>query len=359
MGIRAHTFDLRMAGAVAAAVGGVALAVTLVTVSGAATPAGMVADGASVSSADSGSGAAGGQVNPDWTSANALFTQASSLSATSGDDKGVAISKQTTTGDDGIVLLRVFIPAYGAAGNLLLGDNRGFTSDPAEKASRADVAWNTATGQVAFIVNHSSVGPLLVSGAGSEGGAPPPVQIGDPISALSITDKGGAINHQTADDQPRSDNQIGVTSASSGLTIDLSLLNPLTNQWSVAGVNLGAWTVDQIATITQSAAGSYQLKLTGNGYPALEAYYYPHYASTASATTIARRSVEPYFVNRPLDTGGGEAALDSNSWVNCADTAPSSGVFECTNTVPQYKYVQYSKIPERPWDTSDTQSNAM
>lgn len=77
---------------------------------------------------------------------------------------------------------------------------------------------------------------------------------------------------------------------------------------------------------------------------------------------IAKRSVEPLFVNSGyLDTGGGEAALDSESWVHCQNTAADS--FRCANTM-QLSHANGARVPaspahEDPWTTTHDQTDAM
>jgi hypothetical protein len=319
-------------------------------------------DPSAASSASSATGTSGAAINPDWASLHALFT----ASPSSGDEEG--LYQATGTGDDGIVLLRVFIPAQNAAGNLLLGDDRGFTDDPSAPF-RAEVAWDTSTGKVAFVVRHSAVGPLLASMSAADNPSPP-LAMGDPIAALPILSGTDWNQAFAVRDQVRSDNRVGIdASAPSGeLHIRLSLLNPLTNSDYPPGFGLGAWSVDQEATLSKTAAGTYQLALAGNGYPALEAYYYPHYADTSAtggpSSVIAKRSVEPAFLGKPLDAGGGMAALDSNSWVQCADSAP--GAFRCQNTItttttinPEGSGATTITGSEPAWTTTDQQTSAM
>lgn len=295
--------------------------------------------------------------NPDWTSLNSLIS--GSAQTASGDAVSPMLRTGHQTGDDGIVLLRVFIPAQNAAGGLLLGDNRGFSDSPSQPF-RAELAWNTATGDARLVVTHSSAGPLMPGL--TEGN----VQMGDPIPALPITvePQNNWTQAFAVRDDNRSDNRIGIdpNTPADQLHAQLSLLNPLTNNF---GHTLGAWTVDQDATISRTAPGSYTLGLSGsNGYPAIEAYYYPHYSSTASSAVIAKRSVEPAFLNKPLDAGGGEAALDANSSVDCTDTGTD---LVCQNSITATTTINPGGTGTPTtitstgdsWTTSDQQSNAM
>ncbi|MEU3342329.1 hypothetical protein [Streptomyces sp. NPDC006668] len=295
--------------------------------------------------------------NPDWTTLDSLIS-GSALTA-SGDAVSPVLHTRHQTGDDGIVLLRVFIPAQNAAGGLLLGDNRGFSDSPSE-SSRAELAWNTATGDARLVVTHSSVGPLM---PGLTDGN---IQMDDPIPALPITvaPQDNWSQAFAVRDENRSDNRIGIdpNTPTDQLHTQLSLLNPLTNNF---GHTFGAWTVDQDATISRTAPGSYTLALSeSNGYPAIEAYYYPHYSSTAYSAVIAKRSVEPAFLNKSLDAGGGEAALDANSSVDCTDTGTD---LDCQNTITATTTINPGGTgtpttitsTADSWTTSDQQSNAM
>ncbi|MGW4896034.1 hypothetical protein ACWEQL_27835 [Kitasatospora sp. NPDC004240] len=224
------------------------------------------------------------------------------------------------TGDDGIVMLRVFIPHKYAAGPLLEGDNRGFTNDPSA-GSRATIVWNTATGDVAVTVSHSTR-------PDPDPATPQPLRFlaGEKtIPALGLTNTTSMDGAFAERDKVRFDNRVGLdpeSKTTGTLHARLSLLNSATNgQWWPA-FGQGAWSVDQEFTIAR-IGNTYRLtQLTGNGYPAIEAYYYPRYAadSAAQSTTLARRSVDPNFQHSAIDNGGGLAALDSNSWVTCTSS---------------------------------------
>ncbi|WP_225850184.1 hypothetical protein [Streptomyces sp. HPF1205] len=286
-------------------------------------------------------------VNPDWS---AFETLISGTARTSSDDAASPVlSTGHRTSDDGIVVLRVFIPAHSAAGGLLNGDDRGFSDSPSA-SYRAEFAWDVSTGQARLVVSHSSLSVGNVH-----------------IAALPLTvAPQNAWNQALAvRDRSRTDNRIGIdpNTPTGRLHVALSLLNPLTNRWG----DFGAWTVDQEATVTRTAPGTYQLALhQSNGYPAIEAYYYPHYANGPTSQVIAKRSVEPAFLGGHVDSGGGAAALDGNSLVDCADNA--RGDFQCQNTAPRTSTINpegsgevtiSSPNPEAPWTTSDQQDNAM
>src|SRR5262249_32460794 len=154
-----------------------------------------------------------------------------------------------------------------AAGGLLQGDDRGFSADPT-KSSRVVLAWNTATGQVTLKVSHSTIVSLNDNKiASTTPRAALPITATDMTQAFAVRDQARSANPSAID-----------TSAPAGaLHARLSVVNSLTNGWAVGPINVGAWSSDAELTITRTGPGIYQAtQLTGNGYPAIEAYYYPH-----------------------------------------------------------------------------------
>jgi hypothetical protein len=205
------------------------------------------------------------------------------------------------TGDDGILSMRWFIPAQTAAGGLLLGDNRGFNYLPsAAEKSRATLTWNTATGQVSLTILSST----LISG--------------QQITALPLSRKSSCASVTSSDLARRSTNDYFVGAEAGGLRVCLSLLNSLTNSIDVA-----SWSVDLSGTIlpanpSPAGAGGYKFNFLGNGYPAIEATYYPQ--GEESAHLLFQRRVDPG-VPLNVDAGGGMAALDLASWFRCVNDA--------------------------------------
>jgi hypothetical protein len=248
-------------------------------------------------------------VNPLWSQAyKVAFGAPPALAA-----HATYVKAAGATTDDGIVFVRLFIPYSTAAHDVMLGDDRGFSAAPGA-SSRGVLAWDTRTGQVSLTVTHST----LVGHNHRQ------------IMALPITTLPMSADfHQ---DQARFVNEIGLGSnaGSNNLMARISLLNPVTNPgW-------GAWSVDYTLTVTRTAANAYRLtKLTGNGYPAIEVYYYPHHiaANAPQADVIAKRSVDPQFVGAFGDKGGGGAAFDYFSWNNCG-YVPGTLTVRCANTVP-------------------------
>lgn len=309
-------------------------------------------------------------LNPLWEQAN---TFAFGGKHEQGDVWRTHPKAAGTTKDDGIVIFRVFIPHTFAAGAMLLGDDREFSADPTAK-SRGVVAWNTGNGDVSIGVSHSvwfSTRPNLSSI--SDGGLPPTTSL-EPLAALPLT-KGTDWNAAfAARDSVRWDNRFGIhdDSKSTGLLKGrISLLNPLTNGYGPPAFGLGAWSVDQEFVITRNDDGRYRLRLTGNGYPAVEAYFYPKYESEPQARSqvIAKRKVAPLFQGQPLDAGGGVAARDRVSWNECSYRTPTS--FECRNTAPYahhndgpfYNYLLWAEPSEqdwrKPWSTDSSAKAAL
>ncbi len=63
---------------------------------------------------------------------------------------------------NGIIVARFFIPGYNAAFGMLLGDNRGFSSNP-DAGYRMALAWDTETGKVTFSVTSSTESGKLLT----------------------------------------------------------------------------------------------------------------------------------------------------------------------------------------------------
>ncbi len=207
-----------------------------------------------------------------------------------------------------------------------------FSDDPSA-SSRAVLVWDIRSGNLALTVSHSTKG-------------------GDSDEKIAALPLDRSTLMDTAffwRDQTRSDNRFGLdpsTAQKGEPHIRLSLLNPLTNSMG----RMGAWSVDQELSITRAGDGTYQLtQLEGNGYLAIEAYYYPKYADEPDgrSESIARRSVAPTFQHDWWDEGGGRAAVDEESWNEC--TFPSPAVVRCSNR----------RKKGESWDTTTTQPNAL
>jgi hypothetical protein len=75
----------------------------------------------------------------------------------------------------------------------------------------------------------------------------------------------------------------------------------------------------QNAAAATTGSGGYAISMVGNGYPAVEAYYYPR--RQPGSQVLFRRRVDPDKLNsvtaRTIDSGGGVGALDRLSWFDC------------------------------------------
>lgn len=253
-------------------------------------------------------------INPWWVDANARGLAGRGAGASA---RGT-LNAAARTGDDGIVVLRGFIPHGLAAKGLLLGDGRTWSAAPAENArSRFVLTWNTATGAYAFQVLPTS----LRNGASVRA---LPVRI-RPIAQVDIGD----------DLRPQLANDIGVVAlGGGGLRVRAAAVNSVTN---VPGA---AWSVDVDLTIRPRRSGvpgsGYRIDTIGNGYPAIEALYYPRRAARATAESLYQRRIDPGVLRSPAgrfpDTGGGVAARNDVSWWSCGSLAVRTPGSVCTMT---------------------------
>ena len=98
-----------------------------------------------------------GQPAPPATAANYAAAMDRGFGVVPAGDQRVTVDTGVVTGDDGVVVTKFFIPAAKAAGGLLLGDERNWSSDPATAArSRFYVTWDVATGKASVTVTHST-----------------------------------------------------------------------------------------------------------------------------------------------------------------------------------------------------------
>ncbi len=289
----------------------------------------------------------------------------------------------------GIVLVRFFIPGKQAAGGLLEGDNHDFSTSPFAP-HRAALAWNTATGDVTVritkscrrgtegIIDARRAFTRLLGGVTQKSWLQKLAKLlsaPDCNAALPLKDVGKDYVFDHADER-RSTNLVHVDSSIADrlvgkLPVRLGILNSYTNAMPAP---LGAWSVDEDLVIEPSATttSGFAMTLVGNGYPAVEAAFYPDSGSPQVAT-IARRMIQaPHpsaisgisgyvggytgsvvgtaadglagtrFVGKPVggyvgeklgkvvgglvpaaaDGGGGDAALNRLSWAFCTTDTP-------------------------------------
>jgi len=230
-------------------------------------------------------------------------------------------------GDDGILVLRGFIPYPSAANGLLNGDARGFSSTPrlSSLGSRFYLTWELATGLVSLVVNPSTLRPLSTGFNSPE------------VAALPIVNE-CPVGH--ADGKARTTNDATVSGDNQGLHVCASMLNSVTNR-----VPATAWAADFFIDISPDSTvpGGYHVRAVGNGYPALEAYHYPRFREVAD--TLFLRRVDPEALGNPVDPGGGLAALDYFSWFSCVNNEAYAS--QCTwaaptRPVPQRHQFEYT-----------------
>lgn len=231
-----------------------------------------------------------------------------------GETRVTGYSGPRVPGRNGVVLIRYFIPSATAAGGLLKGDGRSFSSDPAAPY-RAALLWDPTSGRVDFRVAGSCRKGVLGFLFDSRKACKP---------ALELKTVGREEVFESSDSR-RATNLAWIGGAGAGdLDVRFSILNSYTN--SLPGF-AGAWSVDQTLTISQAPTPTgFALRAVGNGYPALEAWWVPDEAG-AVTQSIARRDVEHPHVAAykvPADRGGGDAALDRVSWATCESTADGS-----------------------------------
>lgn len=220
-----------------------------------------------------------------------------------------------TNGDDGVIVTKFFIPNAEAAGGLLRGDNRTFNNAPTSPSARAVLVWDVRSGRVSLVATPSELR----------------LPVSKTYRALRV-DKVSTPGQVTSSGEvaPWRWTNLAYARRTSegGLQAKISLLNSVTN---LTGV--GAWSVDFTATITRRPAGGYDFRLLGNGYPAVESYYYPRVAP--GRHTLFLRRVDPDKLRgigpSEVDAGGGVGAIDRASWFDCSST-PGGGSF-CDNLV--------------------------
>lgn len=224
-------------------------------------------------------------------------------------DRRAFVSTRSVTGDDGIAVLRLFIPSGSAGGRYLEGDARGFSSWPQAK-SRGILTWDTRSGAMSMLVTHSCRSKYVPVKERCKKALP--------LKVVSWEDAW----HKK--DRKRYDNRMALRPFANGFDVRLSLLNPYTN-----GQGKAAWSVDFEMKIKRAIDGRYRLEVLGNGYPAIELLYFPRNGARM-AYTQARRPVQPGMLTRArrlVDPGGGLGAYDQESWNIC--TQPSALTMSC------------------------------
>ncbi|MDO9410798.1 hypothetical protein [Patulibacter sp.] len=284
---------------------------------------------------------------PQAPATNALWqvAQNAAFGPRPADASRIVEDTPAETGRDGVVMLRLFIPDSQAGGRLLKGDGRGWNSFPSQSVpSRASLFWDTRTGKVSLTVDPTHISDALPGEFwGLEyRGIPGPIPGGVfwpkkyPVpsglaggttrAALPITNYSSESSVRSTDFKARSNNTAAIygSSRTDTVYVKMSLLNSVTNS-----IPIGAWSVDTKITIKRNPSGSFKVHTEGNGYPAVEAYYYPKVAGGSTRTLFLRR-IHPWAYDRSIkvgflprvgtgtvDPGGGIAALDVASDLSC------------------------------------------
>lgn len=216
----------------------------------------------------------------------------------------------------GVVLLRFFIPGSRAAGGVLKGDDRGYSSDP-DASYRVAVYWDTREGTVMVRVSESCRKGLR----GFAFDPHHPCRHALPIVTVPESE---VWRHR---DERRHTNIVALRDEPQALRLRVSVLNSYSN--TVPG-KLMAWSVDEDVALRMGATP--RLELDGNGYPAVEALFYPE---GGGVVMLGRRDIEHPHVSAvglvPFDGGGGDAANDAASWAQCR-TAVGGGSMSCNDT---------------------------
>lgn len=292
---------------------------------------------------------------PPPTSAYWQIARNAGFGAVPANSTQVRETTPAKTGKGGVVMLRLFIPNSQAGGRLLKGDGRGWNAFPSQSvASRASLFWDTETGEVSLTVDPTHVSDALPENfwglakrniPGPIPGSvwwpkkyplPSGIAGGSTSRALKITNMKRESSVRSTDLHARDDNTAAIygSSRTDTVYVKMSLLNSVTNS-----IPIGAWSVDTKVTIKQNPSGSFKVHTDGNGYPAVEAYYYPKAAGSSTRTIFLRR-IHPWAYDRSIkvgflprvgtgtvDPGGGIAALDVASDLSC--DSRSDGGSDC------------------------------
>ena len=215
-------------------------------------------------------------------------------------DRRVFVDTTARTPDDGVIVLRWFIPSGSAGGRYLEGDARSFSWQPFAK-SRAWLTWDVRNGAMSMVVARSCRSKYAPVNDRCEQALP-----------LKRYEDFDQVWHKK--DKKRYDNRFAVRSTGYGFDARVSLLNPYTN-----GQGVTAWSVDFDVKVRRAIDNRYRLQVLGNGYPAIEMYWYPR-EGVRRAVTQALRPVQDGMFSRArklVDPGGGLGAFDRESWNLC------------------------------------------
>ncbi|MFF3981181.1 RHS repeat-associated core domain-containing protein [Streptomyces sp. NPDC001828] len=162
--------------------------------------------------------------------------------------------------DRGVIVARFFIHTQEAAMGMLLGDDRGFTDDPAAPY-RMKVVWNTATGDVTFTITPSrTTGRRIVEEGGLGKVGKPRMIEGDPVT---IPADPIYLNSSESWKTVFARNIINGDGDANGLNLSIHAVNSL----------MSIFSVDGDFNIRFTEKGTYVTR-SGDAYPDMEVYQY-------------------------------------------------------------------------------------
>jgi hypothetical protein len=311
--------------------------------------------------------------------ASPIFQQAKDAAFRADPGSQIVRKHLASDGDTGLVVMRFFIPSRTAALACLKGDHRSFDSNPAFSSlvsgharSRVVFGWDTLTGDAVFKVEESEtlscnlryMQPVI----GKSGIKLPAVPLKPYGNCKSVANDPNV-------DKPRNHQDVYLSTFHSNSAFDpsgveacLSVVNSLTFRWPIGALSIdaafqiiprkGMHMTNQSPSALRSpvatghdsslASGGYAIMYSGQGYPAIEAYYYPRYVGEGPPKTLYRRLNDPRpprldlgWPHPPRDAGGGDGAY--TSMADCDKLDVNATHVHCT----PYHGIKHM----HPWDT--------
>lgn len=162
--------------------------------------------------------------------------------------------------DRGVIVARFFIHTQEAAMGMLLGDDRGFTDDPASPY-RMKVVRNTATGDVTFTITPSRTTGRRIVEEGGLGNVGKPRMIEGDSATIPVDPI--YLNSSESWKTVFARNIINGDGDANGLNLSIDAVNSL----------MSIFSVDGDFTIRFTEKGTYVTRL-GGAYPDMEVYQY-------------------------------------------------------------------------------------
>jgi hypothetical protein len=185
--------------------------------------------------------------------------------------KREVIDSGVKTADDGVIVAKFFIPSR-YPGTLGHGDNRSWSKDPnTATQSRVYLTWDVATGKVSVTAS-----PSRLRGVPGR------------VHALPISLKPRCPDVRSSDGKRRDTSDFHVGRVDTGLLVCMSALNSAAHRGGPL-----SWSIDGVLSIVPNTAavGGYRVVFNGNGFPAIEMYYYPR--TSSSVRGLFLRRVDP------------------------------------------------------------------